>query len=144
MNPNYFLCFSVTVATSTAPAATCWWTWRSQIQTCSSSEPEKSLNPGTWRCLNPGTWRYLNPGDIWILEHGDLWILEHEDHKPNRVNNATQWLPLKTPGDQFYIYDSWNQRWMTQPWQQWLSINANREHFELWLYITRLWLDLLN
>ena len=23
--------YSVTVATSTAPAATCWWTWRSQI-----------------------------------------------------------------------------------------------------------------
>ena len=62
MNPNNFLCFSVTVATSTAPAATCWWTWRSQIQTCSSSQP--------------GYLWILQYGYLWILEPGDLWTLE--------------------------------------------------------------------
>ena len=67
--------FSVTVATSIARAATCWWTSRSQIQTCSSSEP---WNPGDDKPWNPGT-----PGDDkpillqwWTFKSLQSWNLE--------------------------------------------------------------------
>ena len=104
-------CFSVTVATSTAPVATCWWTSRSQIQTCSSSEP---WNPSNfWDFIQPKNCEISNPGGIYSVSFELLQSWNLEIYKANQINPA--------PGTQRSVANQWF---------------GHQEHFECQSHIT--------